>query len=163
MLGRIHAILGFIAACCMGTMMVITVLDASGRYLFSAPLPGAIEYISYLLAILIMSAYPLVTRERGHISVGVLAEFLRGRAAVVEQIVTGLGTLVATGCIVWFLVLQALSYQRTNRLGDVVELPLAWLAFALAALAFFASLSAAIILWGTLRGAKNSPRDKSIQ
>jgi len=147
-----YKVIASIAAFCMAAMVLVTLLDATGRYFFSAPLHGAIEYISYLLAFLTMSGYALVTRDRGHIAVGVFADLFRGGMARLERVVTALATLAATGFITWFLIGQGLSYQRNSRISDTMHIPLAWLVFALAILAGFAVLFAALLVWQALTG-----------
>lgn len=146
MLDRLYSVLAIIAAACMGLMMAVTVADALGRYFFNAPLSGAVEYISYLLAILITTGYALITRDRGHIAVGVLAEALPSGYARIERMVTAVVTLVGCGFISWFLIEQALSHARSGRVGDTTGLPLAPLVFVLAAFAIVAVLFALELL-----------------
>ena len=146
-----YRIIAYIAAFFMAAMMVVTVMDASGRYFFNAPLHGAIEYISYFLAILIVAGYALITRDRGHITVGVVAEFLPRKSARVERVVTALGTLAGCGFITWFLIKQGLSYQRTNRVGESTQMPLDWLVFALTAISVFAVLFAVLLVRDSFR------------
>ncbi|SVB94388.1 uncharacterized protein METZ01_LOCUS247242, partial [marine metagenome] len=43
-------VLGFLAALVLMLLMIITFIDVLGRYLFSAPLPGAFELTEIMMA-----------------------------------------------------------------------------------------------------------------
>lgn len=57
-------------------MMVLTFADVVGRYIFSAPIPGAFEIIEFIMALVIFCGLPLVTILGGHITVSLLDGFI---------------------------------------------------------------------------------------
>ena len=69
-----HA-LGVIAASVLFFMMMLTVFDVAGRFFLAKPIPGSFELMEFGLAIVIFSALPLVTWDRGHITVSLLEHF----------------------------------------------------------------------------------------
>lgn len=67
-------------------MMAITAVDVVARYLLSAPLRGAFEIVTLLLATSIFVALPLVTRADEHISVDLLKPLLRGIGGSLQRL-----------------------------------------------------------------------------
>ncbi|MFA5522402.1 MAG: TRAP transporter small permease [Castellaniella sp.] len=57
-------------------MMIITVIDVTGRYVFNAPLLGALELTELLMGLLVFMGLPLATRQREHITITLLADVL---------------------------------------------------------------------------------------
>lgn len=58
-----------IVAAALLAMMILTFVDVVGRYAFNAPIFGASEMISYLLAIMLFAGLAFVSGERSHITV----------------------------------------------------------------------------------------------
>ena len=58
-----------IMAAALLAMMILTFVDVLGRYAFKAPVFGASELISFLLAATLFSGFALVSGERSHITV----------------------------------------------------------------------------------------------
>lgn len=125
---------GGLAAIIVFAMMVVTVVDVVGRYLFSAPLPGAFEITEIALAIVIFLGLPLVCFEDGHISVSLITDRFRGivrRLQSAGAAIVGGATLALVAWRVYEHGAQLASY------GDVtifLRLPKGPIAYLLAAL-----------------------------
>lgn len=81
-------ILTAVAAAFMASIAGVTLVDVTGRYVFSNPIDGGVEIIEFLLGLLIFSALPLVIVKNAHITVQLFdgfmsAGFKRIRDAVV--------------------------------------------------------------------------------
>lgn len=150
MLAILARVCGTVTACCLALMMVLTVIDAVGRYFFSAPLDGAVEYISFLLAFMIFSAYPLVTREEGHISVGILIDHLPGWYQKAETVFSAVALVGLTAGLTYLTIRQAISFTRSNMIGQSVPVPMGLLAYCLAGFAALAVLFALSMLYHKL-------------
>ena len=72
--------LGWMVAAALAFMMVLTVVDVTGRFVFNRPIPGSFEVMEFCLAIVVFSALPLVTWDRRHITVSLFDSFFRRRA-----------------------------------------------------------------------------------
>ena len=57
-------------------MMMVTVVDVAGRYLFNKPLNGGFEITEMMLAALIYCGLPLVSQRREHIVVDTFEPFM---------------------------------------------------------------------------------------
>lgn len=140
MLTTLYRIIAVISAVALVSLTLLTTADVVARYAVSAPIHAAMEGISYLLALLILAGYGLVTRDRTHIAVGILPEIFP-RIAKVERHVTALFTLGGTVLVTWLLWKQASSHLARGQMGETVPVPLGWIILGLTI------LSAAAILF----------------
>lgn len=90
-------------------------VESIGRQL-SMPVPGAQESASLLLSCFIFSAIPLVVRENGNISVGLLVDGYSRLARKAEQCVTVVAEVLLTGLWVY------LVYDFANRQARVGQI-----------------------------------------
>lgn len=81
----------FIAAAVFG-MAAWTFIDVIGRYFFNAPIPGSFEIVGLILGISMIGAFPLVSFQERHITVGLFDGFIRGGARLFRNFVVRLGT-----------------------------------------------------------------------
>ncbi len=103
------------AAVCLFVMAVTTLADALGRYFFGGALSGAAEVVGFLLAFTIFLALPATTRDRGHISVGMLHARFGPTGQRISRFVEHLGTAAGLGLICWLVFDQA---ERARAGGD---------------------------------------------
>ncbi len=60
-------------------MVFVMVAHVIGRYFFTAPIPWAIEFSEYFLAIIVFMAAPMVLKEEGHVVIDVFTSRLKSR------------------------------------------------------------------------------------
>ena len=56
----------FISLC---SMSLVSVVDASGRYIFNSPLLGSTEIIELLMILVIFGSIPIVSQTQSHVRV----------------------------------------------------------------------------------------------
>lgn len=139
---RLYSLVEFIAGLCMASMMAVTIVDAIGRYVFDAPFPGAIEYVSYLLGLLVFAGYVLVTRDRTHIVVGMIAELLPRGYQRIEAIVSTAVTFAGCCLVVWLTIDQARRYGRSGIAGETSHIPVGALVWVFVIFAIIAAIAA---------------------
>ncbi len=100
-------VLGVFVALAAFAMMLVTCIDVVGRYVFTAPLPGAVEINELLLGLMVFGALPLVTAGREHVSIGLLDGLFRGPADRVRQILLNLVSGAVIGITAYRLWLKA--------------------------------------------------------
>lgn len=116
-------------------MMALIFVDVFLRYLFNAPLPGAFEYIQFMLAFLIFCALPLITWKEGHIVVSIFEGFFRRRRLdAVQRLVVMLVCAGGLAIIAWLLWQQGFSLRNSGQITGFVELPLYPIAFVMCGL-----------------------------
>jgi TRAP-type transport system small permease protein len=125
-------------------IMGLTAVDVFARYLFSAPLDGAYEMVSILMALTIFLALPLVGRHNEHIGVDLAQGMLRGRFvrihwAVMRFIEAAVIVVIATR--LWVL---ADLMRHAGQVTGFLEWPLAPLAYVMSVLAVVAAVVTAL-------------------
>ncbi len=127
-------------------IMGLTVVNVFMRYVLDRPISGSDELVQFLLALLVFSAFPLVTVERRHFSVSVLARAARGAlkswSVLLELSVSTLGCAIV--CVQLFQLARLMQLEQMSTM--VLQLPLAPLDFAISALAALALLGVAALL-----------------
>lgn len=135
--------LGWMSAIPVALIVILTCVDVLGRYLFSAPLRGAMEIIEYAMALVIFTALPSITRHRGHVSVSLIDGWFSGWARRFKELLCDAISVLALALLTWRLVVQAMEDWRGGGSSVVLNLPHAPLSMALAV---FAGLSALMVL-----------------
>ena len=79
------AALGGLMAIALVAMMLLTVVDVVGRYVFNHPVPGSSEIIEYLLATLVFGTLPIASAYEEHIVVDILDFLFKGRAKEISR------------------------------------------------------------------------------
>ncbi len=76
-------------------MMCLTVVDVVGRYVFSAPILGAFELISFLVSIMIFSFLGYAQSQNAHVTVDILVNtFPRKAQSVVDLFNSAIGLIM---------------------------------------------------------------------
>lgn len=146
-------------------MMALIFVDVFLRYMFNAPLPGAFEYIQFMLAVMIFCALPLITWKEGHIVVSIFEGFFRRRGlASVQRLVVMLVCACGLAIVAWLLWHQAFSLRNSGQITGFVELPLYPVAFVMSGLTVVAlAIQIAMIVHdirhGLRRGGRRSGDD----
>lgn len=127
----------------LALILGLTFADVFGRYAFAAPIRGSVEVTEYAMALLIFTALPLVTRARGHVSVSLVEQLVRGKARRVKAVACDAFSAFALALLAWRLWVQAADDLASGASTVVLGWPHAPLYFAMASLA---SLAAAVML-----------------
>lgn len=75
-INRVGKVLSIIAGTALAVMMFLMAADVVCRYLFNAPIPGALELVEYMMAISIPLSIAFCTAIRSHVSVEMIVEKL---------------------------------------------------------------------------------------
>jgi TRAP-type C4-dicarboxylate transport system permease small subunit len=93
------AILGVAASAILLAMMLLTVVDVVGRYVFNRPLRGAFELTELMLLVLIFAGLPLVSYADEHVTMDFIDHLLSPRG----QLMLRRGTQVISAALMLFL------------------------------------------------------------
>lgn len=147
----LYSVLGWLSALPVALIVVLTFADVLGRYIFSSPVRGSVELIEYAMALVIFSALPLVTRNRGHVTVSLIDGLFKGAAARAKTVLCDAISALALGLLTWRLGVQGLEDWTSGTSTVVLNLPHAPLSFALAAFAGISTLVVLLMIGNTLR------------
>ncbi len=129
--------LGFLAALVLMLLMIITFIDVLGRYLFSAPLPGAFELTEIMMAMLIFAGLPLVSRANQHVTVNLIVGILSPIILHLQRMITQAIMAVVLAVMAWRMWIKA---EEMLEQGDET----AYLLLPIAPVAFFMTLMMAV-------------------
>lgn len=140
-------ILTGIAATFMGSIAAVTIVDVTGRYVFSSPVRGGVEIIEFLLGLLIFSALPLVIVKNAHITVELFDGFMSEGFKRVREVIVLLGNAGVMAFItsrMWFTALEMVEFDEISL---HLQVPTAPLLFALAGLSAMSVLTQLYMVW----------------
>lgn len=133
-------------------MSVLTVVDATGRYLFNHPIIGSVELVELLMVTVIFSSIPLMTRSRGHITVDSFSHFFSTKAQLLQDHLASTISLVVSAFLAWVTLHKA---QTTANYGDItamLSIPLAPFVYLMAILLTLDAVYHGVNLVSGLRG-----------
>lgn len=137
-LRKIIRLLEFISSIVLVVMVLLTFIDVIGRYIFSAPIFGASEMISSMLALLIFLGLGIANAQDKHIVVELFDSNLRSLSPKAYDFIVQ-GFSICTMClIVYVLAAQAIHNFEVEAKTVVLEWPLSWIT---GTVALFAALS----------------------
>lgn len=101
---RADAALGVAASAILMAMMLITVVDVIGRYIFNHPLRGGFEITELMLLVLIFAGLPLVSHADEHVTMDFIDRLVNARVrAALERLVHGVcaATMFLLAWLIW--------------------------------------------------------------
>ena len=140
-------ILTGIAAIFMALIAGVTFVDVTGRYIFTAPIPGGVEIIESLLGLLIFSALPLVIVKNAHITVELFDGFMSEGFKRIRDFIVLLGNAGVLAFITSRMWFTALEMQEFDEISLHLEVPTAPLLFTLAGLSAMSVLTQLYLAW----------------
>jgi len=138
---------GLLACCALFTIMWLTLVDVTGRKFFSQSVPGGLEMTEILMVMVIFGALPLVSLRGEHVVFDTLDPFIPRWLKNLQTRAVHLVCAGAFAFMAWLLMQRA---QRFAEYGDItvhLQLPLAPVAWLMAALLLLTALVHALFVW----------------
>jgi len=133
--GRIlDTLLGWIAGVILMIMMLLTTCDVVARYALNAPIRGAFELTEVSLVLLIYAGLPLVSRREAHVVVDLFESWMSDAVKKALRVLGNLLCTAALGGMSWLIYLRAVRVANYGDTTSVLKMPLAPVAFTIAAL-----------------------------
>jgi TRAP-type C4-dicarboxylate transport system permease small subunit len=137
---RLLRALGMVMCVLLFALMIVTMIDVTGRDLFDNPLPGAVEYTALGLGILVFGSLPLVTARQEHITIDIFDFLLGGRRKQIQQLWVNVLGVVITGFIAWRIFVKAEELAANGDRSINMQLPLAPVAYFMSVMSVAAAL-----------------------
>ena len=129
-------LLGSATALILACIMLITCIDVAGRYVFSQPVPGALEATEIMMGALIFASLPLVTLRNQQVTIDLfepfIPKFVKPALQVLIQIVGG-SCLAVISWRLWVKGGQMLQQGDTTAVLQLSVWPLVYFMSLLAA------------------------------
>lgn len=148
----IGRILGLLASINLFSMMLLTLADVVGRYIFNAPVPGAFEVTEVMMGILVFAIFPIITARKEHIKIGLFDHFFRGELNRIRLISMSLLSTAFIILLCWRVLIEAGKHAGYGDHTAYLHIPIAPVVYFMGfmgVVTFFASLA---VLWDHLRG-----------
>jgi TRAP-type C4-dicarboxylate transport system permease small subunit len=108
----------YIAGIGLVGMLVLIVADVIGIKIFSKPVPGGIEYVSFLSVVAIAFAVPFTQVMRGHVAVDFIIEHFPPRSKTIIDVLT---TFLSV-CVFALLAYYSFKYAGQLRASGEVSM-----------------------------------------
>lgn len=138
---------GLMAAMALFAIMLLTLVDVTGRKFFNHSVPGGLEITEILMVIVIFGALPLVSWRGEHVVFDSLDPYIPDWLHRIQQ---RLVHLVCAIAFAWMARLMLLRADRFNEYGDItvyLQLPLAPVAWIMATFLFVTALVHAVFVF----------------
>lgn len=130
-----------LAAASLALMMFLTALDVGLRYIFNRPIPGALELVEYMMAVMVPFALTVTAFNKAHIGVDLVMERFSEGVRRYVACVTHLLAAALYALITWQGFLYIFEQQESGMTSAVLRIP---------NYPFVASLTAAFALLSTI-------------
>ena len=115
-----NKVMVYVAAIGLFIMMMVTVVDVIGRYVFSRPILGAYELVGFLLAVAGPLAMGYSQIKKGHIRVDFLYQRFSKRGQAILTSLAYLIGLVVFSVITWRLI-DLVQYYLSLKKGSATD------------------------------------------
>ncbi|EET47784.1 TRAP transporter small permease subunit [Thalassobium sp. R2A62] len=153
-LHRLETVFALLSGFAVFSLMILAVIQVTGRNLFGNPLPGYVDWIEQAMPLIAFMGVAYTQRNGGHIRMDILVGALRGRVLWLAEFITTLAVFILMVLLVWG---TWSHFQRSFDFGAVlwsrdssmdINLPI-WPAKLLAPVAFSVLvMRLALQLWG---------------
>lgn len=145
-LTRLQKGLAAICSLLLLVMMMVTVADVIGRYLFNSPLSGGTEITALLLSSVIFIGLTGVCLDDEHVTVDLILDHLPGFVQPVRQVLIRLVSSAMLGVIAWRILVHGQGMGAYGERTVSLHIPVAPIAYLCAG---FTAI-AAIITFGSI-------------
>lgn len=135
----VRNLFGAIACSALALMMFLTFVDVGMRYIFNSPIPGGLELVEYMMALIVPFALTVTAFEKAHIGVDLIMERFPRKFQAAVACVTHLICLCLYLLITWQSYLNIGEQYHSEMTSAVLLIPV--YPFVAALTAAFALLS----------------------
>lgn len=139
-------VLAYFASFTLFAIMWLTFIDVLGRDIFNKPLPGGFEAIELLMGVMMFAALPVLTASEEHVIVTILDDVIPGAVRVLQRLAINLLSAAALVVLAWRLWDVAEKQARYNDVTMFLQLPLAPVAYFMAAATAVAAFLALMLV-----------------
>jgi TRAP-type C4-dicarboxylate transport system permease small subunit len=146
-----------LVAIVMFVMMMVTTIDVAGRAFFNLPIKGSDEIVSFLLAVLIFAALPLITWDQQHITVTLFGQWIRGTADRILSVLLSTTSTIVVIFIAYRMWIQADLMREGQHITGALQWPIAPVVYAASVLSGLTALILVVLTWQKLTGRETLP------
>jgi TRAP-type transport system small permease protein len=141
------AVCGVTAAAALFAIMVLTLVDVTGRKLWSASVPGSLEMTELLMVLVIFASLPLVALGGEHVAFDSLDQKLPAAVQRWQRRAVELLCAAALAGVAWLMWSKAGQMTEAGDTTAQLKLPLGLYVYGMSVLIFAASLAHLVMAW----------------
>jgi TRAP-type transport system small permease protein len=138
----IQQAVGLLLVLMLSAMVALTFTDVVGRRLFNTPVFGANDMTEHLMAVIIFGGLPLLTAQRGHLSIDLLDHWLLQPRWRLWHKAVDLLIAAVLGLIAWEYYLAIEEARSISEISPALMIPRAWMYTFIALTTSFAAVLA---------------------
>jgi TRAP-type C4-dicarboxylate transport system permease small subunit len=112
-----------VSTACLALMMFLTALDVGLRYIFNSPIPGALELVEYMMALIVPFALTVTAFQKAHIGVDLVMDRFPKWFRSCVACVTNLTVFALYGMITWQSFLYIFQQHDSGMTSAVLLIP----------------------------------------
>ena len=141
----VQRVVGMVLVVALSIMVVLTFVDVIGRRLFNQPVFGATDITEHLMAVIIFAGLPLLTAQRGHLSIDLFDKWLllpglRWWHKLVDVLIAAV-----LGVVAWRYFLSIEEAFAIQEVSPALTIPRAWAYTFMAATSAIAAVAALFV------------------
>jgi len=113
-----------LTAALLFSMMALGFSDVVLRYLFNAPIQGALPIMGFLLGLVVFTSLPLVSISNRHITVDLFERAFTGKLGVGVRWFVSLANIAATAFIAQRMAAFAIRRYEMGQMSDMIDIEL---------------------------------------
>ena len=121
--GSVSTLLGHAGGYILFCMMLLTVCDVIGRYVFNSPITGAYEVTETMMVTAVFFFIAYTQTQKGHIAVDLVVIMLPRKIRLAIDIITHLMSLCILFLLAWMNILRWLELMARNEHTPIIHLP----------------------------------------
>lgn len=120
----VKSLFAAVAAAVLAAMMFLTALDVGLRYIFNSPLPGALELVEYMMALMVPFAVVVAAYHKAHIGVELVLERFSKKVQNVVGCITCFMEAIFYALVTWQSYLNIVEQYHSGMTSAVLLIPL---------------------------------------
>jgi TRAP-type transport system small permease protein len=123
----IQQAVGLLLVVLLSAIVALTFTDVVGRRLFNTPVFGANDITEHLMALIIFSGLPLLTAQRGHLSIDLFDHWLLQQKWRAWHKAVDVLIAAVLGLIAWQYFVAIQEARDINEVSPALTIPRAWM------------------------------------
>lgn len=115
--------LAAVASAVLASMMFLMAADVIGRYFFNSPIPGGLELVEFMMAIIVPFGIAYCALHRSHVAVDMIVERFPRTLRLAVDTLTAIVSVVFIGILCWQNILNVFETYDSKMTSAVLKLP----------------------------------------
>lgn len=124
-LGSFNVMLAYVGGYVLFGMMILTVCDVTGRYIFNLPITGAYEISEAMMVTVVFFFIGYAQAKKAHVAVDLIVDVLPGKLKIVIEIITQLLSFLMILLIAGMSLVRWHELLKINEHTPILGIPVA--------------------------------------